>query len=129
MLSFIVLYSRKIFLMPLPLLFKKWMGVTQPLVFLSATVFDFNKPEHQLKAQLILPHGKILRIIFPLFWFTKFILLSIHSVLDRKKLHKACFNSCRWYIFQNMCIVTCDSSRKNKHIALLGIAVPVFSYQ
>ena len=33
--------------------------------------------ERQLIAKLTLPHGKIIRVIFPLFWFTKFILVSM----------------------------------------------------
>ena len=51
--------------------------------FLFATVFNWNEPERQLIAKLILSMG---RVIFPLFWFTKFLLVSIHraySVLNK----------------------------------------------
>ena len=44
---------------------------------LFATVFNKNEPERQLIAKLTLSHGKIIRVIFPLLWFTKFILASI----------------------------------------------------
>ena len=47
--------------------------------FLFATNFNLNEPERQLIAKLTLPHGKIIRVIFPLFWFTTFILVSIQS--------------------------------------------------
>ena len=45
--------------------------------FLFATVFNLNEPERQLIAKLTMPLGKIIRVIFPLFLFTKFILVSI----------------------------------------------------
>ena len=42
-------------------------------------IFNFflNEPERQLIAKLMLSHGKILRVTFPLLWFTQFLLVSI----------------------------------------------------
>ena len=68
---------KKIFLITLRLLFKKWMGYLNPshFIFLFATVFNGNEPECQLIAKLTLPHRKIIRVITPfsglqnLFWF------------------------------------------------------------
>ena len=105
----LVLYSRKLFLITLPLLFKKWVGYLNPLhfvdvirtshgialtvtklidfysqcifTFLFATVFNWNEPERQLIAKLTLPHRKKIRVIFPLFWFTKFIMVSRQRAL------------------------------------------------
>ena len=36
-----------------------------------------NEPERKPIVKLILSNGKVLRVIFPLFWFTKFVLASI----------------------------------------------------
>ena len=53
-------------------------GLTQPLgIKTSHGIALTITKERQLKAKPILPHGKILRVIFPLFWFTKFILVLI----------------------------------------------------
>ena len=37
---------------------------------LFATVFNSNEPEHQLISKLLLPHGRIIRVIITLYWFT-----------------------------------------------------------
>ena len=82
-------------------------------------------------AKLTLPHRKIIRVIFPLFWFTKFLLVSIQCLT--KILTHGILKLFSVIYFQNMCIVICDF-QLNKISALLcildgfGIAVPVFSY-
>ena len=98
---------KKIFLITLRLLFKKWVGYLNPshfvdgiitshlialtitplidfysqgiFTFLFATVFNGNEPESQLIAKLTLPHRKIIRVISPFFRFTKFVLVSIQK--------------------------------------------------
>ena len=45
-----------------------------------------NEPELQPMAKLIISHEKILRVIFPLYWFTKFILVSTTNAGDFKLL-------------------------------------------
>ena len=101
----LVLHSRKLFLMILPLLFEKWVGKHNPSYFvegiiishgialastklidsyspdfvtlLFATVFNYwNEPENRLIAKLILPHRKVKRVIFPLFWLISFGFIS-----------------------------------------------------
>ena len=101
----LVLYSRKLCLITLPLLFKKWVGELNPshfvdcirtshgitltvtklivvysqgiFTFLFAISFNWNEPERQAIAKLTLPHGIIKRVIFPLFWFAQFLMVSI----------------------------------------------------
>ena len=77
--------------------------------FLFATVFNLNEPESQLVAKLTLPHGKIIRVIFPMFWFTKFLLVLIHralSVLDKEQMN-GIVKLLSVIFFHNICIVTC----------------------
>ena len=80
-------------------------------------------------AKLTLSHGRFIRVILPLFWFTKLILVSIQraeSVLDKNTTTVG-------YIFSKY--VHCDMRfLVEKNRALLcsqggfGIAVPVYSY-
>ena len=77
-----------------------------------------------------------MRIIFPLFRFTKFLLVSIEkdqSVLDKKKNQRTAFsNYCRLYIFKICALRHAIFSKKNRALLCFldgfGIAVPVFSY-
>ena len=88
-------------------------------------------------AKLTLPRGNIIRVIFPLFWFTKFFLGSIQreqSVLD-KITNAQHFQTTVGQIFSKY--VHCDMlflvEKKNSalpcFLEVFGIAVPVFSYQ
>ena len=100
-----------------------------------STVFNLNEPERQLIAKPILPHGKIVRVIFPLFWFTKSLLVSIqkaYSVLD-KNTNARHFWTTVGYIFSKH--VHCDMRFLVEDFSALlcfldgfDIAVSVFSY-
>ena len=58
-----------------------WLLYSQDsFTFLFATVFNINEPERQPNAKLTLPHGKIIRVIVPLFWFTKGFFLFQYKV-------------------------------------------------
>ena len=79
--------------------------------FLFATIFNWNEPEHQLIAKLTLPHGKIIRVIFPLCWFTKkYFGFNTKSIKCAWQIYQrtSFLNYCRLIYFQNMCIVTYD---------------------
>ena len=57
-------------------------------------------------------YGKVLRVIFLLFWFTKFLLVSIQ--------HRAFLNYCRLYIFKKCAFWHAMFRRKNRRIMLLS---------
>ena len=105
-----------------------WYRLTfTKLIDSYATVFNWNEPERQLIDKLILPHGKVLRGIFPLIWYTKFVFehevwLTKIPTQDRLKLLSVIY-------FKNMCIVTCDFESLKCIINGFGIAVSVFSYK
>ena len=110
----LVLYSRKLFLIPLPLFSRSGWGHSTPHIlstaydylgyrdnyhkikisFLEIFVchcFNWNKPESQLIAELILHNEKILRDIIILFWFTKLLWFQY-------KEHKVCLTKIPTYI-------------------------------
>ena len=83
---------------------------TLKVVYFFATVFNLNEPERQLLAEPTLPEGMNIRVIFPLFWCTKYLLVSIqraYRVLDKIRTH-GIFKLLSYIYLQNMCIVTCD---------------------
>ena len=68
------------------------------------------EPERQRIAKFTLPYGNIIRVIFALFWFTQFSLVSIQkaeSVLA-KNTNAGIFKLLSVIYFQNMGIVICD---------------------
>ena len=130
MCSSLVLHSRKIFLITLPLLFKKWIGHLNPshfvdgirisngialtitklidfysqsiFTFLFATVFNWNEPRRQLIAKLTLSHWKIISYLPFVLVYKISIGFNTKSIKCAwcKYQSKAFLNYCRLYIFQ-----------------------------
>ena len=93
------------------------------------------EPEHRLIAKHTLSHGKIIRVLSPLFWFTKLFWFQYkeHKVCLTKKTTNVIFKILSAIYFQKN--VHCDMRfLVENNSALLcfldgfGTAVPVFSY-
>ena len=88
--------------------------------------------ERQLKAKIILPHGKILKVTLPLFWL-KILMISIaraQSVLDKNTNieHVKTTAGFQKYVHCDMRFLAVKISTLHCFLNCFVIAVPVFSY-